>query len=161
MTVNKVANCNTYPVSKTEDLLVTLNGAQKFAKIDLNQAHQPLLMDENSSDYLAIITHKDLFRPTRVQFRVHPAAGIFQIEMDSRLSHIPLTIVEMDGILISGKNSFDHKQHLVAVLKVSKVLSCGRKLRKNLNLCPMRLVIWVLLSTNMVFYLIMLKFAIY
>ena len=66
MTVNKVANCNTYPVSKTEDLLVTLNGAQKFAKIDLNQAHQPLLMDENSSDYLIIITHKGLFRPARV-----------------------------------------------------------------------------------------------
>ena len=66
MIVKKVANCNTYPVSKTEDLLATLNGAQKFAKLDLNQAHQPLLMDENSSDYLAIITHKDLFRPTRV-----------------------------------------------------------------------------------------------
>ena len=66
MAVNKVANCNTYPVSKTEDLLATLNGAQKFAKLDLNQAHQPLLMDENSSDYLTLITRNGSFRPARV-----------------------------------------------------------------------------------------------
>ena len=44
MTVNKVANCDKYPVPKTEALLTTLNGGQKFIKLDLSQAYQQLLL---------------------------------------------------------------------------------------------------------------------
>ena len=109
--MNKVTNCNKYPVPKTEDLLATLNGGQKFTKLDLSQAYQQLLLDEQSSDYLTINTHKGLFQPTSLQIGVHSTAGIFQREMESRLSHISFTIVRMDDILISGKNSFEHKQN--------------------------------------------------
>ena len=109
--MNKVTNCNKYPVPKTEDLLATLNGGQKFTKLDLSQAYQQLLLDEQSSDYLTINTHKGLFQPTRLQIGVHSTAGILQREMESRLSHISFTIVRMDDILISGKNSFEHKQN--------------------------------------------------
>ena len=116
MTVNKVANCDKYPVPTSEDLLATLNGGQKFTKLDL-QVYQRFLLDQNYSDYLTTNMHKGLFRPTRLQFGVHSAAGIFQREMESRLSHIPFTIVRMDDILISGKNSFEYKQNLVVVLK--------------------------------------------
>ena len=77
MTVNKVANCDKYSVPKTEDLLATLNVGQKLTKLDLSQAYQQLLLDENSSDYLTINAHKGLFRPTRLQFGVHSAARIF------------------------------------------------------------------------------------
>ena len=41
--------------------------------------------------------------------------------MESRLSHIPFTIVRMDDILISAKNSFEHKHNLVVVLKALKI----------------------------------------
>ena len=109
MTVNKVANCDKYPVPKTEALLTTLNGGQKFIKLDLSQAYQQLLLDVKSFDYLTINMHKGIFRPTRLQFGVHSAAGIFQREMVSRLSHTPLTIVRWDDILISGTNSFKLK----------------------------------------------------
>ena len=127
MTVNKVANCDKYPVRKTEALLTTLNGGQKFIKLDLSQAYQQLLLDVKSFDYLTINMHKGIFRPTRLQFGVHSAAGIFQREMVSRLSHTPLTIVRWDDILISGTNSFKLKQNSVAALKVLK--NCGLKLK--------------------------------
>ena len=71
--------------------------------------------------------HKGIFRPTRLQFGVHSAAGIFQREMVSRLSHTPLTIGRWDDILISGTNSFKLKQNSVAALKVLK--NCGLKLK--------------------------------
>ena len=116
MTVNKVANCDKYPVPTTEDLLATLNGGQKFTKLDL-QAYQRFLLDQNYSDYLTTNMHKGLFRPTRPQFGVHSAAGIFHREMVNHLSHIPFTIVRIDDILISGKNSFEYKQNLVVVLR--------------------------------------------
>ena len=127
MTVNKVANCDKYPVPKTEALLTTLNGGQKFIKLDLSQAYQQLLLDVKSFDYLTINMHKGIFRPTRLQFGVHSAEGIFQREMVSRLSHTPLTIVRWDDILISGTNSFKLKQNSVAALKVLK--NCGLKLK--------------------------------
>ena len=112
---------------KTEALLTTLNGGQKFIKLDLSQAYQQLLLDVKSFDYLTINMHKGIFRPTRLQFGVHSAAGIFQREMVSRLSHTPLTIVRWDDILISGTNSFKLKQNSVAALKVLK--NCGLKLK--------------------------------
>ena len=127
MTVNMVATSDKYPVPKTEALLATLNGGQKFTKLDLSQAYQQLLLDVKTFVYLTIKMHKGIFRPTRLQFGVHSAAGIFQREMESRLIHTPLTIVRWDDILISGTNSFKLKQNLVAVLKVLK--NCGLKLK--------------------------------
>ena len=47
-TVNRVSNCDKYPVPKTEDLLATLNGGQKFSKLDLSQAYQQLTLDSKS-----------------------------------------------------------------------------------------------------------------
>ena len=127
MTVNMVVTSDKYPVPKTEALLATLNGGQKFTKLDLSQAYQQLLLDVKTFVYLTINMHKGIFRPTRLQFGVHSAAGIFQREMESRLIHTPLTIVRWDDILISGTNSFKLKQNLVAVLKVLK--NCGLKLK--------------------------------
>ena len=107
-----------------------MNRGQKLTKLDLSQAYQQLLLNEKSSDYLTINMQSGLFHPTRLQFGVHSAAGIFQREMKSGLSHIPFTIVRMDEILISGKNSFEHKQNLVAVLKVLKIVGWNLKKKK-------------------------------
>ena len=104
-----------------------MNRGQKLTKLDLSQAYQQLLLNEKSCDYLTINMHSGLFHPTRLQFGVHSAAGIFQREMESGLSHITFTIVRMDDILISGKNSFEHKQNLVAVLKVLKIVGWNLK----------------------------------
>ena len=65
-------------MTKAEDLLATLNGGEKFTKLDLSQAYQQLLLDEQSQECLTINTRKGLYKPTRLQFGVHSAAGIFQ-----------------------------------------------------------------------------------
>ena len=38
MTVNKVSKLDNYPIPKSEDLYVTLNGGQQFTKLDMSQA---------------------------------------------------------------------------------------------------------------------------
>ena len=38
-TVNKAANCDKYPIPKTEDIFVTLHGGEKFRKLDLSKAY--------------------------------------------------------------------------------------------------------------------------
>ena len=39
-TVNQVPKLDTYPIPKTEDLLATLGGGNKFTKLDMSQAYQ-------------------------------------------------------------------------------------------------------------------------
>ena len=107
-TIKPRTKCDTYPVPKTEDLLAALNGGQKFSKIDLKKAYMQLCLEEKSREYLTVNTHKGLFRPTRMMFGLHSAAGVFQREIEERLSGIPGVVVRSDDILVTGVNDADH-----------------------------------------------------
>ena len=78
LTANRATEYEDYPVPKTEDLLATLNGGKKFSQLDLSQAYQQLRLEEESQELLTINTHKGLFQPTRLQFGLHSASGIFK-----------------------------------------------------------------------------------
>ena len=117
-TVNKAAKCDNYPIPKTEDLFASLGGGEKFTKLDLSQAYLQLQLDDESQEYLTLNTHRGLYRPTRLQFGVHSATGIFQRKMDQKLGHLPSVTVRIDDILISGKNDAEHLQNLRKVLEI-------------------------------------------
>ena len=61
-TVNQVSKLDNYPIPKTEDLLATLGGGNKFTKLDMSQAYQQLLLDEESKKFTTINTHKGLYQ---------------------------------------------------------------------------------------------------
>ena len=103
-TVNTVADCDKYPVPKTEDIFATLHCGEKFTKLDLSQAYQQLLLSPKSRELLTVNTRKGLFQPTRLQFGVHSASGIFQRELENRLVSIPFVKVRSDDVLVSRKN---------------------------------------------------------
>ena len=65
LSINKVVKRDKWPVSKTEDLLATLNGGKRFSKLDLDYAYQQLLLHEDSKELLTVNTHKGLFQPNR------------------------------------------------------------------------------------------------
>ena len=65
-TVNQVSKLDNYPIPKTEDLLATLGGGNKFTKLDMSQAYQQLLLDEDSKKYTTINTHKGLYQYNRL-----------------------------------------------------------------------------------------------
>jgi len=115
-TVNRIAPLDSYPIPSTIDQLATLAGGQKFTKLDLSQAYQQLELDETSMELLTINTHQGLFQPSRLQFGIHSATGIFQREMDRRLQRIPMTKVRVDDILISGRDDEEHLSNLRKVL---------------------------------------------
>ena len=127
MTINPRAKCDNYPVPKTEDLLATISGGKRFTKLDLKQAYMQLELDEASQEYLTINTHKGLFKPTRLMFGVHSAAGVFQREIEKRLSGIPRTVVRSDDILITGDTEEEHLRNLIEVL--IRLEECGLKLK--------------------------------
>ena len=80
MTVDKESICDNYPLPKTEDLFASLNGGEKFTKLDLAHAYQQVMLESESRKLLTINTHRGLFEPSRLQFGVHSATGIFQRE---------------------------------------------------------------------------------
>lgn len=61
LTLNKVLEIDRYPLPRVEDLLVRLDGGQRFSKIDLSQAYAQFVLDETKM-YTVINTHKGLFR---------------------------------------------------------------------------------------------------
>ena len=119
-TVNQASKLDNYPIPKADDLFATLAGGQKFTKLDLSQAYQQMLSDEDTRKCLTINTHKGLFRPTRLAYGVKSTPGIFQREMEKRLLHIPYTIVRIDDILISGEDDEAHLRNVSSVLRVLK-----------------------------------------
>ena len=129
-TVNTVADCDKYPVPKTEDIFATLHCGEKFTKLDLSQAYQQLLLSPKSRELLTVNTHKGLFQPTHLQIGVHSASGIFQRELENRLVSIPFVKVRSDDILVSGKNDQDHFDNLKQVLKVIKANGLQLRLKK-------------------------------
>ncbi|KAK3726335.1 hypothetical protein QZH41_008960, partial [Actinostola sp. cb2023] len=127
-TVNQVSKLDNYPIPKTEDLLATLGGGNKFTKLDMSQAYQQMTLDEQSKSYTTINTHKGLYQYNRLPFGISSAPGIFQRTMESLLQGIPHVIVRIDDILVSGKDDSDHIRNLETVLE--RLSKAGVKLRK-------------------------------
>ena len=115
-TINPVSKLDRYPIPKIEDLFASLAGGQSFTKIDLSQAYQQLLLDDESKQYVVINTHRGLFRYTRLPFGVSSAPGIFQRVMESILQGIPGVVVYIDDILVTGPTAIKHLETLEQVL---------------------------------------------
>ena len=77
-TVNEASKLDKYPIPKIEDLLLQLAGGKHFTKLDMSQAYQQVLLEDDSKDLVVINTHRGLFRYTRLPFGVSSAPGIFQ-----------------------------------------------------------------------------------
>ena len=117
VTVNQVAKLDNYPIPKAEDLFATLSGGEKFTKLDMSQAYQQILLEEESKKYTTINTHKGLFQYNRLPYGVSSSPGIFQRTMENLLQGIPFVVVRVDDILVSGSNDEEHLANLEEVLK--------------------------------------------
>ena len=86
----------------------TLTGGQQFSKLDLSQAYQQIILDDDSRKYTTINTHRGLYQYTRLPFGISSSPAIFQRTMDSVLQGIPHVICYLDDILVTGYNQDEH-----------------------------------------------------
>ena len=70
LTVNRVANVDSYPLPRIEDLLSSIGNSKVFSKLDLANAYQQLELEENSKEYVTVSTHRGLYRYNRLPFGV-------------------------------------------------------------------------------------------
>ena len=136
LTVNKVSKLDKYPIPKIEDLFAQLAGGKSFSKLDMSQAYQQLVLDEESREYVVINTHRGLFRYNRLPFGVSSAPGIFQRVMESVLRGIPGVVVYLDDILITSPTDEEHVATLAVVLARLKEAGLRLKREKCVFLAP-------------------------
>ena len=129
VTVNRVIEPDSYPLPRIEDLFACLTGGETFSKLDLRQAYQQLVMEEESKAYLTINTHKGLFRYNRLPFGVSSAPAIFQRTMESILGGLPHVCIYLDDILVTGHSEAEHLRNLEAVL--SRLEEAGVRLKRS------------------------------
>ena len=85
VTINQHLKIDHYPMPKAEDIFSTLNGGEKFTKLDLSQAYLQLPLDKESQKLTTVNTHKGLFQYTRLPYGIASAPAIFQMTMDKIL----------------------------------------------------------------------------
>ena len=107
LTVTQASKLDRYPIPKVEDLFAKLIGGKASTKLDMSQACQQLLLDEESRKYAVINTHCGLFRYNRLPFRISSAPGIFQRVMESII----------DDVLVTGKSDEEHLSALEEVFR--------------------------------------------
>ena len=128
VTANKILRVEKYPIPSLEDLLMSLQGGQKFSKIDLSHAYHQVELEESARKYTTINTHRGLFQYCRLPFGIASAPAIFQRTMESLLGDIPMCKAYLDDIIISGRNDVEHLQNLQKVL--ARLRENGLKLKK-------------------------------
>ncbi|XP_062521094.1 uncharacterized protein K02A2.6-like [Corticium candelabrum] len=127
LTINQAAPCEKYPLPKINDIFASLAGGQLFTKLDLSQAYQQVALDETSQNYVVINTHLGLFKYKRLPFGVASDPAIFQRVMDILLQDIPMTVVYLDDILVTGRCLEEHLQNLEMVLQ--RLANSGLRLK--------------------------------
>ena len=90
-------------------------GGDKFTKLDLSQDFTQILLDETSSGYVSINTHKGLYSYKRLPYGVASSPSIFQKLMDTVLQGIPRVCCYIDDILITGESDEEHFANLKEV----------------------------------------------
>ena len=107
-TVNRSVKLDRYPIPRIEDIFTKISGCTVFSTLDMSQAYQQLMQDEESRRLVTVNTHKGLFQYKRLLFGVASAPGIFQRTMENVLQDIPQVRVYLDDVLIGGRTVTDH-----------------------------------------------------
>lgn len=128
ITINAVMDIDQYPLPRAEDIFATLAGGKCFSKLDLTNAYQQMLLEDESCKFVTINTSKGLYQYTRLPFGVASAPAIFQKTMDRILQGIEGVECYIDDVLIATKTKNEHMKLLDTVLQ--RLQQHGVRIRK-------------------------------
>ncbi|XP_063900178.1 uncharacterized protein K02A2.6-like [Zophobas morio] len=130
ITANKWFEEVKYPLPTLEEMFSKLNGGESFSRIDLSNAYNQLVVDEETSKILTWNTHKGLYRVKRIPFGITPASAIFQRTLEQVLQGIDRAANFMDDIIITGNSRVEHIDTLRKVFQRLKDAGLKVKLSK-------------------------------
>ena len=118
-----------YPVPTVQEMLVELNGAQVFSKLDLKQGFFQCELEPGSRDITTFVSHVGLFRMKRLGMGVSAAPEVFQYTIQKIFNGLNGVLNMADDIVVFGKSSEEHKERLLQVM--SRLSECGLTLNSS------------------------------
>ena len=92
-----------------------LGGGYGYTKIDLADAYNQIKLAPESQRRLALSTHRGVLLQLSLLFGIKSAPGYFQEIMENLTNN--LSGVDLDDILVSGKDAKDHLENLRGLLQ--------------------------------------------
>lgn len=98
-----------------DDMILDLNGATVFSKLDLSSGYHQLELNQSSRYITTFSTHVGLRRYKRLIFGLSSSAEIFQNALQNALSGLDGVRNISDDIIVFGKSQEEHDRNLEAV----------------------------------------------
>jgi hypothetical protein len=115
--VNNAIKRERHITPTVDDIIIALNGATTFSKLDLTSGYHQVELDSGSRQYTVFSTHVGFFRYKRLNFGLSSAAEIFQHVIQAALRDLQGVINISDGILVFGSTQEEHDTRLKACLQ--------------------------------------------
>lgn len=129
VTLNKDLLIDKYPMPRIEEVFSRIGGGEAYTKLDLSNAYNQFLLDEESQELTTINTSKGLFKYTRLVYGLANAPAIFQRTMETLLSGIDGVSCWIDDVCVTGPNREIHLCRLREVL--TRLRDAGLKLQRD------------------------------
>lgn len=117
ITVNPQLVLDRHPLPLIDEIFAALSNGDTFTQIDLKHAYMQIPIDVASRDCLTIITHKGLYRYTKLTEGIASGPGGFQRTMERCLAGIKGCIAYLDNIFVTGRTTEEHCDTLYTVCK--------------------------------------------
>lgn len=117
-TINRYLRDFNHPIPTPEEIFRKLAGCKYFFKLDLRSAYNQICLDEGSSKLCAWSTHKGVFALKRMPFGIKPASGLFQRDIDKRLSGLERVAPFIDDIIGGAETPEELRERLVKVFTI-------------------------------------------
>ncbi|XP_011858069.1 PREDICTED: uncharacterized protein K02A2.6-like [Vollenhovia emeryi] len=131
LTLNSWLIKNRHPIPLIDEIFIALRNGKTFSQIDLQHAYMQIPVEESSRDYLTIITHKGLYRYTKMTEGIASGPGDFQQKIEQCIAGIEGVIAYLDNIYCTGKDDEGHLKALCTVFE--RLEQCG--FHVNINKC--------------------------
>lgn len=113
--VNQAVIRERHPMPIIDDVLAKIGRGKVWSVLDIKDAFFLLELEEESRDIVTFITHRGLYRFTRLPFGLVSAPEIFQRKMDEILADCEGTYWYLDDVGVEGSSVEEHDLRLKKV----------------------------------------------
>ena len=116
--VNTAVERIKHPIPTIDEVLQDLTNSTMFSKLDIKWAYHQIELDQESLEITTFVTHKGLYRYTRLLFGVSCAPEMYQTVMQNVLQECEGVHNIMDDIVVHGSSAEEHNERLSKVVKI-------------------------------------------
>ena len=109
-----------YKAPTLDEITHKLSGAKVFSKLDAKDGFWIIHLDTQSSYLTTFNMHKGCYQFLHMPFGLKMSQDVFQMQMDQITDRLPGVIAIHDDICVFGKDTADHDNNLLQLMKTAQ-----------------------------------------